>query len=206
MLSRHLGSKLFALSIRLRVSVPVAPCQSSNEITQPAFAFTQTHRLYATAGRPKKGSVGEPSSTVKRNVKRAAKDATPDDAATKKLRANKKTAASKEGNKIKKSVSPKQIAKEKARLHKEKARLHREKIEELKKQALSPPSPGIRLTPYIVFFAQKMKGRRVLGSNVRECAQEWRSLSPAEREVSRPGARSLLPHQHSLTLFSVAAL
>lgn len=173
--------------------------------TAPTSSLVLSIRTYATPGRPK-SVVGEPSRPVKRAVKRdAAKPADGVSPAERKLAASKRKAAAKRAPVVlteeQKAAQQERLANARAsmqaRLDKKKAqakaRADKEKVVELKKLALDLP-PRLIVSGYTSFTSEKLKawgpltdqdGQKVsLGSRMRDCASQWKTLEPAEVEVS----------------------
>jgi len=164
-------------------------------------------RTYATPGRPKKGSVGEPSTRVKSAVKRAARVATSSDTpAVKKVAAKKQKAPTKKKAPVKK---PKKVAKKavkkvakKTPVKKEKtpeqkaakaAADERVKKRELVRVALKPPFK-VEVTPWLEYIRANKSGypdkgqdaagiRKTFTEQIKRLSAGFRQLTPADREV-----------------------
>lgn len=143
--------------------------------------------------------MGEPSKPVKRSVKKAATKISqdPDSAAVKHVQ-KKKASATKKEKKVQPKKPKKKVPKEltEKQIAAKNARTRSEKIKSLKAIALQPPKVS-RNSAWIVFSAEKFKGetkqssdgtqsaqRERLSESVKATAAAWKSLKPAELEVS----------------------
>lgn len=173
----------------------------------PTSSLVLPIRTYATPGRPK-SVVGEPSRPVKRAVKRAAaKPADGTSPAEKKLAASKRKAAA---ARRRPELTEEQKAAQQERLQnaraamkarqerqkaKTKAQAEKLKTAELKTVALEPP-PRAHGSGYTMYTSEKIKAmgplgkgdtvansRSALGARMKEVANNWKGLGPAEVEV-----------------------
>lgn len=184
-----LGAKL---PIRLAAAVPgvyargqalARPVSLLRTTTVSPKVIFVSQRTYATPGRPKK-AVGEPSKTVKRDVKRAAAD---------------KTKPTKAASKLKNAPKKKEVVKEKApltdaqkerlaRIAKNKElKLQKAEIAELKKIALPEPKTLYstrQITAWMVYNGTyQQEHRSNLGQATREASRLFKELSASELEV-----------------------
>lgn len=181
-----IGRTLVRIPVRSRLIRPAYQCQHDVVAKVPVVLPLRT---YATPGRPK-SVVGEPSKPVKRAVKKAAaKPATGDTAAEKKVAANKRNASKKTSGTQKKALTPEQkeraeqrAAKKQERLEKEKAakktrqaklkerakaKSEKQQIKDLKEAALKPPKPS-KVSAYVVFVAEQAKNYDLSGGSAQE--------------------------------------
>jgi hypothetical protein len=175
MFGRKVGTSLLRLPLNARLPFRPAALQSQNAV----IALSQ--RCYATPGRPR-GTVGEPSRTVKRAAKKP--PAPSKDKAAKQTKAKKKVAAAK---KAKAKARPKKRTRKELTEEQQaaaSARLAKAKIADLKKAALNPPKART-VTAYMMFTKEKYSSSRdtSFADSVRSVAQEYKALSPAELEV-----------------------
>lgn len=202
-----IGRALVRVPVRSRLIRPAYRCRHGLVAKAPTVLFQRT---YATPGRPK-SVVGEPSKPVKRAVKKAAaKPPTGDSPAEKLVAADKRKAVKKkltpeqkELAKQRKLDNKERLAKakatEKARKDKLKAQTKanaaKEELKELKKTALQPPKAKSN-TSYNFFFVEVVMKKHDLAAGThqdrkdtlaraaRDASEQWKSLSPEEREVS----------------------
>ena len=188
MLSRQVGTSLLRLPIHSRLTLRTLPFQCQLDVASRAVLIS-SQRFYATPGRPRK-AVGEPSKPVKRSAKRQATAPKTTGEAKKHIQAKKKAAAAKKPVKRpskKKELTPaqKEVAK---------AKVTRAKTADLKKAALSPPKRNGG-NAYTVFVKERLRGQSGTPDSAREgvrsAAREWKSTTPAEREVCSPSYSSL---------------
>lgn len=138
----------------------------------PTFSV-QALRTYATPGRPR-STVGEPSRTVKRDVKRQA-------------RAPKSTTGAKAAKKSKAKAAPKKKQKRvltEAQLERRKASADREERVRLRKVALLPSYPKFEkpISAYAMFVKGRGGGIPAKGEQ-NTASTAFKALSSAEREV-----------------------
>ena len=115
---------------------------------------------------------------MKRAAKRTAKAAKTNGEAKKQVEAKKKAAAKKIPTKPVKrrlTAAQKEVAKQK---------LEKAKVTDLKNAALDPPKIP-RNNAYNIYVAEKAKGAKGNTTGlVKSLAQEWKQVTPAEREVT----------------------
>lgn len=195
-----LGAKL---PIRLAAAVPGVYARGQ-ALTRPISLLRTTtvspkvtfvsQRTYATPGRPKK-AVGEPSKTVKRDVKRAAADKTKPTKAASKL----KDAPKKKKKVVKEKAPLTDAQKERlARIAKNKeVKLQKAEIAELKKIALPEPKTLYstrQVTAWMVYNgAYQQEHRTTLGEATKEASRLFKELSASELEVGLLPALPLTP-------------
>lgn len=209
MLGRQVGTSLLRLPRCARLPVRSINNQQCHYDLAIRTIVPSAVRLYAQItpsrpGRPKK-AVGEPSRPVKRAVKQAAKSPK-EDAATQKVKENKKTVQQKKKKKTtksaakpkKKTLTEDEKAKQAERLAKRKATkmkaVEAANVRELKKIALTPPHVGHH-TVYSMWLKDKVNGEkmrtsdfgersRIFAEMQKQASAEFKQFTPAQLEVS----------------------
>jgi hypothetical protein len=127
--------------------------------------------------------VGEPSKPVKRAAKRQAKSISKDDPAIKLVKSRKTASKSKTTK-----AAPKKGRKPLTEKQKEAkaASKEREHVKELRDLALKPPRSGRTMSAFQAYLKENTQGKKTnsIAEVMKQLAQEWKTVSPAQHEVS----------------------